>query len=174
MKLRTNSRDLSRAGDTRAGFTLIELMVVVAIVGTLSSVAVPKFLDYMKKGKRAEAEVHLAAISKAAESQFIENAYFPQTGSALTPAQRCCEQPGKKCAINAADWNGVQAWDELGFEMTQPFYFQYRYRSDAPSVYVATAVGDLDCDGIPITFTMAGDATSGSPSSTLTRPARAD
>ena len=134
----------------------------------------PKFLEYMQKSKSTEAVLNLNAIAKAAESAYLDEQQFPQVGSAQTPAQRCCAQPGRKCAVVANEWRGVIAWDTLGFEMTESFYFQYRYTALGPDQYEATAVGDLDCDGTPFTFTMDGVAVDGTPSSTLTRPNRSD
>jgi type IV pilus assembly protein PilA len=159
---------------TERGFTLIELMIVVAIIGILAAVAIPKFLDYMKKGKRSEAELNLNAINKAADSEYAENTSYPQAVQALTPGAACCGGAGRKCAVNAANWNGVAAWDALGFEMTAPHYFQYSYNSAAPAAFTATAVGDLDCDNTTVTYTLTGDATTGSPTSTIARPPRAD
>ena len=159
---------------TQRGFTLIELMIVVAIIGILAAVAIPKFLDYMKKGKRSEAELNLNAINKAADAEYSENTTYPQAASGVTPAAACCAGPGKKCAVAAGDWAGNAAWDALGFEMTQPFYFQYEYTSAVSNAFTAEATGDLDCDTTTVTYRLTGDATTGSPTSSILKPARAD
>jgi prepilin-type N-terminal cleavage/methylation domain-containing protein len=156
------------------GFTLIELMIVVAIIGILASVAVPKFLDHMRKAKRSEADLNLNAIGKSADTEFVETTSYPQFVQAATPAVTCCAGPGRRCAAVVADWQGVPAWDALGFEMTAPFNFRYAYASVASNAYLASAIGDLDCDGNPVTYTLIGDATSGAPTARMNRPARLD
>ena len=55
------------------GFTLIELMIVVAIIGILAAIAIPNFMTYQAKSKQSEAKVGLGGIFTTATSFFAEN-----------------------------------------------------------------------------------------------------
>lgn len=57
----------------KKGFTLIELMIVVAIIGILAAIAIPNFLRFQAKSKQAEAKTNLGAIGTTAESWMVEN-----------------------------------------------------------------------------------------------------
>jgi len=61
------------SGIHNAGFTLIELMVVVAIVGILAAVAYPSYIDSVRKGKRAEARAALMNLLQQQERYFTQN-----------------------------------------------------------------------------------------------------
>jgi type IV pilus assembly protein PilA len=54
------------------GFTLIELMIVVAIIGILAAIAIPNFLRFQAKSKQAEAKTNLGALGVSAESYRAE------------------------------------------------------------------------------------------------------
>jgi len=58
------------------GFTLIELMIVVAIISILAAIAIPNFMNFVAKTKRSEVKYNLEAIFKAEISWFGENNNF--------------------------------------------------------------------------------------------------
>ena len=155
------------------GFTLIELMIVVAIIGILAAVAIPMFMDSTKTAKKSEALIQLDKIGKRAIIEYNTNATFPPQAAAPTPAANCCTQNSlgkKKCAVVAADW-ATPEWRALDFSMDKDFYFQYAYTpGGGGSSFQATAVGDTDCDGTSVTFTMDGTTVSGTPKTNLTEP----
>ena len=65
------------------GFTLIELMIVVAIVGILAAIAIPNFLNYQAKARQSEAKIALGGIFTTATAYFAENNTFSTTGCCL-------------------------------------------------------------------------------------------
>ncbi|MBP9088621.1 MAG: hypothetical protein KBG15_21035, partial [Kofleriaceae bacterium] len=147
------------------------IVVGTAMVGVLAAVAIPAFLDYTKKAKPSEAMLMLNKIMKIQKTEFISNASYVVGSSALVPAMSCCEvdTDGKKqCAGKEAEWQNP-VWKALDFSIDEPHYFRYSIESSA-SGYIAKAVGDLDCDGIEVTYVLEGTTQGGSPSVTLTVP----
>ncbi len=67
-----------------AGFSLIEVMVVVAIIGLLASIAIPGYQDYVKTGNAAEAPANLANCRVQAEQFYQDN--FTYVGFVCTPS----------------------------------------------------------------------------------------
>lgn len=55
------------------GFTLIEIMIVVAIIGILAMVAYPSYQDYVQKSRRSEAQGALMGLANAMERHFTTN-----------------------------------------------------------------------------------------------------
>ena len=67
---------------TTKAFTLEELLVVVAIVGILSAIALPNFLAQTDKAKATEAKTHLATTLKQAHAKFLEDGAAPESTNA--------------------------------------------------------------------------------------------
>ena len=63
---------------TLQGFTLIELMITVAILGIISAIAVPSYMTYVKKSKRTEAKTEMLRIAQLQESYYIQNLTYSQ------------------------------------------------------------------------------------------------
>jgi type IV pilus assembly protein PilE len=58
---------------TAQGFTLIELMIVIVIIGVLASIGVPQYQDYVQKSRRSEATRTLMQIAALQEQHFLDN-----------------------------------------------------------------------------------------------------
>jgi type IV pilus assembly protein PilA len=168
----------------KEGFTLVELMIVVAIVGVLAVLAVYGVRKYIANAKTAEAKNSVGQIGKdaavALEREIIV-AGVVAPGSATAINRRLCTLSsaavpsaassikGQKYQSNPSpttDWNVDSATAGKGFaclkfEMTTPQYYMYSYSSDSTSTTVGTVMsgvanGDLNGDGTLSTFQQDG------------------
>lgn len=163
---------------TKRGFTLIELMIVVVIIGILASLAIYGVQKYVANSKSAEARMMLGRISKDAigayESEEMQQGVLALNGSAAISRQLCVGAPSTipsaiasvsamKYQPNPGEWT-APGWACLKTVISTPIYYMYGYTSDAtpntPSIaddeFAGTATGDLDGDGNTSLFTLAG------------------
>jgi type IV pilus assembly protein PilA len=155
------------------GFTLVELMLVVMIVGVLAALAVYGVQRYVANAKTAEAKNALGQISKDAQSAYAREhistaEVLGDNGAAKVSNRLCPPGPpvpaaipaGEKVQSDSAAWG--DGWKCLRFSMTDPQLYQYTYDTDATDTetgtyFEAIAQGDLDGDSAPSTFKIRGE-----------------
>jgi len=130
----------------KGGFTLIELMIVVAIIGILAAIAIPNFLRFQLKAKSSEGKTNLAAIRTAEESYYSEFGLYV-SALASPPAAARLANPNLKIAFDNSD-NGPNAgFDRLGWLPEGYVFFNYVVAINGnASEFTATAAADIDAD----------------------------
>jgi type IV pilus assembly protein PilE len=100
------------------GFTLIELMIVVAVLAILAAVAFPQYTNYIQRGKITEATSSLAELRLRAEKRFSDNRAYTGFSQAIQNAKYFTYA----CVINANDFvctaTGVANQGMTGFVYT--------------------------------------------------------
>ncbi|MEZ0576917.1 type II secretion system major pseudopilin GspG [Halodesulfovibrio aestuarii] len=78
-----NKQQKHKEQSKEAGFTLMELMVVIVILGILASIVVPRFLDEPHKARVVKAKMQIQGFSTAAKRFYLDNGYYPSTEQGL-------------------------------------------------------------------------------------------
>jgi len=154
----------SSSARLREGFTTIELLIGVVIVGILAALAIPSFKGYVYRSRVSEAVSMLNEIKtrqEAYRSKYDQYCAGRGTGEFSAAVFNPVALPGS----NAVGWTTTANWEALGVVPPGPVRFQYATVAggpgDAPPTdtggrplveptdfwYVAQAVGDLDGDG---------------------------
>jgi type IV pilus assembly protein PilA len=119
----------------KGGFTLIELMIVVAIIGILAAIAIPNFLRFQLKAKTSEGKTNLAAIRTAEESYYAEYGIYVSSNASPT------DIPGAQ----KVEFEDMGKFDTLGWLPEGNVYFNYGVGTDV-GAFFATAAADIDAD----------------------------
>jgi prepilin-type N-terminal cleavage/methylation domain-containing protein len=137
-------------GGARAGFTLIEIMISVAIVGLLAAIAIPNYSSFLLRAKRAEVPMQLDSIRT---SEFAYVAEWDQyTSAPLLPA----DMPGRVPIRFVTSSPDIVPWELLGWEPDGRVYGQYEVNSNdelgALAEFTAEAYTDIDGDQVLATY----------------------
>ncbi len=129
-----------RANARRRGFSIIEIMIAMAIIGVLATVAIPKYAVYQLKTKSAEAKTNLGGIRTSQEAYYGEYGVFV----AANP------EPALIPGANRAGFDAVGSdFQALGWQPEGNVFFSYGVAINADgTAYTADAGADIDADGV--------------------------
>jgi prepilin-type N-terminal cleavage/methylation domain-containing protein len=157
------------------GFTIIELMIVVVIIGILAAVAIPMFMSHMTHAKSSEAMLQLNKLAIDAKTYYFANTKYPQGTATVLPGAdgAACAQSDRHFPVTTA-WSSDPIWSVLGFQIDEKNYFSYHFTSTSSTQAQALAVGDLDCDTTKITYQLNLNAQQEPAATYVEPPASAD
>lgn len=146
MRLRTRSE---------SGFTLIELMLTVALIGVMSAIAIPNFIAYQARSRQAEAYTNLDSLARAYHGYYAESGIYPDMGIRSGEPSL---PPAPLLGSKKMSWTNPQTtqdfFDIVGWGSEGDVYYTYDVvtaESGActctAACFTATAHGDVDSDG---------------------------
>lgn len=148
----------------RHGFTLIELMITVAIIGLLAAIAIPNFIAYQARSRRSEAFVNLSALARAYTAYHAETGSFPDTSVESTEPTlpNWTIYNGGDLGTSKMPWDAQTEsfYDIVGWKAEGRVFYSYEANSvscgsgglcgpDGALCFTLTAYGDVDGDGLP-------------------------
>ncbi len=143
----------------QGGFTLTELMITIALIGTMSAIAIPNFLTFQARSRRSEAYSNLAGLARAYKSYGADRDVFPDMLTSTTPPEPSLPSPAdnSKAAPDTVKmpWDAKTKafFDIVGWQSDGPVYYSYDVKSgesggcSCTRCFTATAHGDVDGDG---------------------------
>jgi general secretion pathway protein G len=114
---RQRRKAASRSGE--AGFTLVEILVVITIIGLIMAIVGPRVLNYLGESKVKAAKIQIESFSSALDLYYLDVGRYPGSSESLTAL---VARPG-----NAQEWNGPYL--KGGVVPNDPWGHPYVYRS---------------------------------------------
>lgn len=128
--MRPNNKPYDSASAAKAGFTLIEILLVVVIIGVLAGIAGPLLTNKTQKAQISAAKAEIESIGTALRLYELDNGTFPSSLSALV------DQPG-----GAPNWDGPYVEKEGGGLPKDPWGQSYTYSYSGGKTYTLSSQG---------------------------------
>jgi type IV pilus assembly protein PilA len=127
-----------------AGFSLVELMIAVAIIGILAATALPSFVRYQLRAKTSEVKTNLQGIRHA------QMAYMSTSGSFVDAAASPPTFSGPQKVPFVDSGTSGANFEAIGWRPAGEVFFSYAVVTGGGGTsFTADAAGDLDGDGMP-------------------------
>ena len=108
-----------RRRDGEAGFTLVEILVVITIIGLIMAIVGPRVLNYLGESKVKAAQIQIESLGSALDLYYLDMGRYPNSNDGLAAL---VQRPG-----NAEEWNGPYL--KGGVVPNDPWGHAYVYRS---------------------------------------------
>ena len=131
----TARRRRSRPRDGEAGFTLIEMLVVITIIGLIMALVGPRVLNYLSDSKVKAAKIQIESFKSALDLFYLDTGRYPSSSEGLDALVHS--------ASNVAAWNGPYL--KGGTVPADPWGHAYAYR--APGEHGTYDIISLGSDG---------------------------
>ena len=136
----------------KRGFTLIELMITVGLIGVLSAIAIPNFVSYQAKSRRSEAYSNLSGLGRAEKAYQAEKDAFVESTVGVLAFPDWTAYGGMSAK---KPWDGASSavFDEVGWEPEGQVFYSYEVNAgqvlacSCTLCFTATAHSDVDGDG---------------------------
>ncbi len=147
---------------TRRGFTLIEIMMVIAIIGVLAAIAIPNFLRFQFRARIAEAPLMLGMIRTGQIQYFATHDCYMD----INPNPGAIPPAGGVLPFNTAQSGiipcsgGALEFADIGVDVGTPVHFQYQCTVLAVANtegFACDAEADLDTDGVTSVWALCSD-----------------
>jgi len=109
----------TRRRDGEAGFTLVEILVVITIIGLIMAIVGPRVLNYLGESKVKAARIQIESLGSALDLYYLDMGRYPNSSDGLAAL---VQRPG-----NAEEWNGPYL--KGGLVPSDPWGHAYLYRS---------------------------------------------